>query len=105
MFDGLTIMILLPVGLLATLDVFWLLVGRMLGGVGAASGAWSLPTLLDIPLRVITVLIITFTSAYITRLRQGFERVRIGVVVGTLGVGVVIILLLQLLSVINIIPG
>jgi len=77
----------------------------MLGGVGIESGAWSLPTLLDIPLRVITVFVITFTSAYITRLRQGFERVRIGVAVGTLGVGAVVILLLQLFGVINVIPG
>jgi hypothetical protein len=105
LFDGLTLMILLPVAVLATLDAFWLFIIGWMSGLGPEAGYGSPPTFLDISLRILVVLAITFTSAYITRLHQSFERVRIGVVVSTLGVGTIVILLLQLFGLINIIPG
>jgi hypothetical protein len=100
-FDGVTIMhaiVIMPA-------VFVLPVWAAVGALFGSGSAVSMPVVLGVVLRLLLGVLLTFLGSYIFHLRYGFDEVQAGLIAKVIFGCIFVLLILQVLGVINLIPG
>jgi len=100
-FDGVTM--LHAIVILPAMFVFpmWAIMGTVVG----LGSPLSVPFVVDAVLRIILGVLLAFVGSYIFRIYNGFDTVRTGLVAKLIVGGIFVLLMLQIIGVINLIPG
>lgn len=101
-FDGVTIMHAIVIVPASFALPIWAIMSI---AIGLDSVLFQLPSMLDLLVRAVFAVFFTFFGSYVFRVWNGFEEVRAGFITKVIVGCIFVLLALQIIGVINLIPG